>query len=187
MRKISVSHLFVIFLLVGLLYPVEGKGQLSSNDAGVTSLSIVPLRGLAFSELVQGAWKRVRPVSIGGVVQPIVTGGPKTGLEVLGEFEVSTSSPTGLNVAFSFILPNSLNETRRIGFLPLSFQNTDAGWKYITQTGIVLFNPTIGTTCTLPGNNLPVKLYIGGMVSPQQTAPVGSYTGTIVLTVTALP
>ena len=151
----------VIVSVCGLvLWAVPGQAQRPVTVQGVHSLT--------FGVLLAGVNKSVLRTDAINSGQFTVTG-PHNGLVLL-----------------TFTLPGTMAGPAG-ATLPLSFGSNDGGWsppqQVGTQTG---FDPRVPYTAPLDQNG-KVSVFLGGTAKPTSNQKAGSYSGTITLTVVALP
>ncbi len=130
--------------------------------------------------LVQG----IRDLDFGPVIQGIASSVPPTHTLRSGQFYFRTPA-LGTRIRIQFTLPTRLNGPGAAR-MPISFGTNDAMAQGTAPASVpAFFNPNTGATYTMTTSR-DANVWIGGRVSPTATQAVGSYTNTIVITVTIL-
>jgi hypothetical protein len=92
-----------------------------------------------------------------------------------------------LSTSFSFTLPNALARTGGGGSIPISFCSTCAAYhtNVNNPSGSTTFNPASGTNIAISIAS-DIYVWLGASVNPPLNQPAGTYSATVVLTVTSL-
>jgi hypothetical protein len=96
------------------------------------------------------------------------------------------SGPRRADIYISFLLPASLMRIDGSGSIPLSFNETSAGWsRRVDQVppGGNQFHPAVGTSAAFnPGNRI-VYVRLGGIITTEPQQPAGQYMSTVTIVV----
>jgi spore coat protein U-like protein len=128
--------------------------------------------------VVQG----IRNLDFGAVLQGVAESVPPTDPVNSGQFYFRTPA-LGTRIRIQFTLPTQLNVPSGAQ-LPISFANNDAMARGTAPTSNpVLFNPKVTNSFTMT-TSVDANVWLGGTVSPGAAQAVGTYTNTVIMTVT---
>ncbi|GEM_PF-2912823 len=105
------------------------------------------------------------------------------------------TGPRNTDIFISFVLPDQLVNNNGTGTIPLTFDDTSAGWsrrENQTPPDGNLFDPAIGTEATIhPGGGGQLGssfVWLGGVITIDAQQPAGAYSGTatIIVEITGL-
>jgi hypothetical protein len=129
--------------------------------------TVSPIRDLTFGPVIQGIPKHILP-----------NDATRSG-------ELQFIAALGNNIRIAFTLPNKLNGPAG-ATMPIAFSTTDAFALGTGPTSVpVTFNPNVSNQFQLVSSNR-ILIYIGGTASAAANQRVGTYTGTITMTITVL-
>ena len=130
--------------------------------------------------VVQG----VRDLDFGPVIRGIASSVPPSDPIRSGQFYFRTPA-IGTNIRIQFTLPTQLNGPSG-ATLPISFGTTDAIAKGTATSSVAAtFNPNTPVTFQMVTRR-DANVWLGGRVTPAANQTVGSYTNTVIITVTIL-
>jgi hypothetical protein len=153
---------WVVLLLVALL----GAPVLLEAQAG-PPLAVQSRQDLSFGELLGGLGSTIAPHD------PVRSG------------QLRIRGSAGQSLELQFDLPDAL-ERGAGGSIPLHFEAGDAHFSASGGTGDrIPFDPGTPWTVTLSSQGWS-WVFLGGTALPPAQAPIGSYTGTITLTISDL-
>jgi hypothetical protein len=126
----------------------------------------------------------IRGVTFGAVLPGVPRVVLRTDPANSGQFDIK--GPKGGPILLSFVLPLRMSGPGG-ALLPIVFGSSDAGFSATQSIGSqVGFDPKQPTTVTFP-NNGSASVFVGATANPAANQRAGSYTATIILTVTVLP
>ncbi len=147
-----------------------------------TPLVLLAWLGLTASAAAQITVQGVRDLEFGPVMQGVQTTVAPTDPIKSGQFYFRTPS-LGSRVRIRFNLPTRLNGPAG-ATMPIRFQNNDA---MAQGTGPLstpaFFNPN-GAAVFRMATSPDANVWLGGRVSPAANQPVGTYSATVVMTIT---
>jgi hypothetical protein len=99
------------------------------------------------------------------------------------------TGPRNARIYISFVLPAHLINNNGPGTIPITFNNTSAGWNRNISVPPAnnRFDPAMGTTARIhPGGGGPVGtsfVWLGGIITIDAQQPGGAYSGTATIIV----
>ncbi len=145
----------------------------------VLAALVIAVPGEASAQLIVTG---IRNLDFGVVLQGVASVVPPTDPVKSGQFYFRTPG-LGTRVRIRFTLPTQLNGPGGAS-MPISFANNDARAQGTAPASLpILFNPNgaaVFTMTTSPDANV----WLGGRVAPAAAQAVGTYSNTVIMTVT---
>lgn len=156
MRKI-ITYINILFLFFAINSFSQVTGSILVTATVLNPISITTTRDLDFgNDIVPGIFRTIDKTSA-----------------TSGKFSISGQPSKEVNITLT--LPSTLINGPNT--LPISFTNTDGGYK-TTSGNLITFNPSVPINASL-GSDGKLDIFLGGKVTPSHNQISGLYFGTI--------